>query len=293
VDSDEVITEDAWPDLIALGRANSTTALAVAGMPDDQVLQWWDDDGPRTTECMSVTKFVVAMALGLAVSTDDLQAPLRTWIDEWSADARGDITLTQVLTHLTGLVVSPPSAVYQATSVRAFTLASELVNNGRWAYNNRAFHLAGIVAERASGRPLDELAADGLFAPLGIDDFWWQRDPEGFPLCMAGLHLRATDLARIGRLHLTAAQHGKYQVLPADWLAAMPSQQGEVGRGCFTQYRDGTRVGFGHDGDLGQWIAVQPALGIVAVRTRTTTDPVDTLGWPTFPGDINNMFAKH
>lgn len=292
MDSGDVTIEDSWQDLVALARANATTALAVTGMPDDQVLQWWDQDGPRIAECMSVTKFVVTMALGLAVSADDLQAPLRNWIDEWSGDARGDITLTQVLTHLTGLVVSPPSEIYQATSVRSFTLASELVTGRQWAYNNRAFQLAGIVAERASGRPLDELAADQLFAPLGIEAFWWQHDPEGFPLCMAGLHLRATDLARIGRLHLTDGRHGTHQVLPAEWLAAMPSPQGEIGRGCFAQYRDGTRIGFGHDGHLGQWITVQPSLGIVAVRMRTTTNPDQTLGWPTFPGDINNMVAK-
>lgn len=49
--------------------------------------QWYDGTGPQAIECMSVTKFVVAMALGLTVSVDDLRVPLRTWIGEWAEDA--------------------------------------------------------------------------------------------------------------------------------------------------------------------------------------------------------------
>ncbi|GAB3411098.1 serine hydrolase domain-containing protein [Flindersiella endophytica] len=280
-----------WNPLVAQARTNQTAALAVA-TGGGAVLEWYDDNGMRAIECMSVTKFVVAMALGLALSADDLRAPLRRWIDEWAHDVRGDLTLTQVLTHRTGLAVGSPATVYQAASVRSLVLASEPATEpGRFAYNNVAFHLAGIVAERAGGRTVDELAGDGLFAPLDVRDWSWQRDPEGFPLCMSGLCLRAADLARLGSLHLNHGRCGSRLLLPPWWLAAQPPGRGELGLGCFAQFtRPGdprSRIGFGHDGYLGQWISVQPAAGVVAVRMRTVDVPDPAYGWATFPTDVD------
>jgi CubicO group peptidase (beta-lactamase class C family) len=164
---------------------------------------------------------------------------------------------------------------------------------GGFAYNNVAFHLAGLVAERASGLPLHELAADRLFAPLGVQEWDWQLDPHGFPLCMAGLWLRATDLARVASLHLTRGRASGRQLVAPEWLAALqPSARGQVGLGCFAQFsaaEAGRRIGFGHDGDLGQWVTVQPAVGVVGVRARTATEEGDDSLWRDFPTDVHAM----
>jgi hypothetical protein len=75
-----------WSALVDQARASQSAALVVASAADgDALSEWYDDAGPRAIECMSVTKFVVAMVLGLAVSVDDLRAPLRKWIGEWPA----------------------------------------------------------------------------------------------------------------------------------------------------------------------------------------------------------------
>lgn len=106
-----------------------------------------------------------------------------------------------------GLEVKPALQVYQAESVRSLLLDSQLTGApGRFVYNNVAFHLGGLVAERASRLPLHELAGRGLFEPLGVQEWDWQVDPQGFPLCMAGLWMYAPDLARVASLHLTTGQ---------------------------------------------------------------------------------------
>jgi CubicO group peptidase (beta-lactamase class C family) len=58
---------------------------------------------------------------------------------------------------------------------------------------------------RALGRPLDEYAAEVLFAPLGIDEWSWPRDPEGYAWGFGHLQLRTRDLAKIGEAWRTGA----------------------------------------------------------------------------------------
>ena len=116
---------DAWSVLVEKARSTQSSAMVVL-RPGGEVREWWDDAGPRAAECMSVTKFVVAMALGLAVGVDELGAPLRTWIDEWAGDERGDVSLARVLSHTSGLEVRPAVSVYQAASVGSLVLESQL-----------------------------------------------------------------------------------------------------------------------------------------------------------------------
>ena len=110
---------------------------------------------------------------------------------------------------------------------------------------------------------------------------------------MAGLWLRASDLARVASLHLTAGRSSGRQQLAPEWLAALPpSPRGSVGLGCFAQFsatEAGRRIGFAHDGDLGQWVTVQPVAGVVGVRARTAMEEGDRFLWRDFPSDVGGL----
>lgn len=76
-----------------------------------------------------------------------------------------------------------------------------------------------MIAEaltRRTGRPLDALAREHLFDPLGIEAEWIAYD-DGVAVAASGLRLR--DTIRIGQMVLQGGLWGDAQVVPADWIA--------------------------------------------------------------------------
>ena len=291
-----------WGDLVA--QAEQVGSSAVAARWEDGAEQSWPPEG-GVVECMSMTKFVVGAVLGLVVDVSELGKPLATWIDEWAADERGQITLAHVVTHRTGLEVLPSSAVYAADSITSLVLGLQpTVAPGPFSYTNAAIHLAALVIERRANRQMQDVAAERLFSRLGITEWHWQSDSQGFPFCMAGLHLSAASLARIGSLYLTSGRFGGEQVLPEEWVTRTPpSPPGEVGICCFADYAwidrsadqvaVGPRTGYGHTGDYGQHLSIQPDRGLVAVRQRTDYDHEETRMWPAFAGAVAEHLPRN
>ena len=99
---------------------------------------------------------------------------------------------------------------------------------------------------------------------------------------MAGLSLRADELARIGRM---LADHGRFEghrVLSEGFVRELVSPSANAGYGLqwWTILADvGTPIGFRGDGYLGQAVVVLPEAGLVAVRQlawREDGEPSDS-----------------
>lgn len=188
-------------------RASHTDALLVLhdGAP---VIEW--SVGPdEPIELMSATKSVVGLAVGRLLTMgllDSLDQPVHTVYPEWRQGRKRAITVRHLLTHTSGLQDLPSTdpEVYPSPDVVQLALAAELDDTpGRtYRYSNKAVNLLAGLVHRLSGRPLDRFVADELFRPLGIERFVWMHDPAGTPYAMAGLALRARDLARLGTLVL-------------------------------------------------------------------------------------------
>lgn len=282
-----------WNDLVALASERGSSALAVAG-PAVEPRSWSGDGGLRPIESMSVTKFVVGAVVGAVLGVDSLETPIGKFVSEWEGDARGRITLRAVVTHTSGLESLTTEPIYAAQSVNELVLASQQTEPpGTFRYNNLAVHLVGLVLERATGRHLNDIAAQQLFEPLGFGDWHWQSDEQGSALCMAGLQVLAPDLAQLGTLYLTGGRHNGGQLVPEAWIEATPPiPPANVGLLCFAQFGP-ARVGFGHDGDLGQYLSIQPELGLVGVRQRVWTEQDDPHAlWEQFPGDVHHVYGS-
>lgn len=91
----------------------------------------------------------------------------------------------------------------------------------RYAYNSLTAYLAGLCVEGAMRQPLDALAGESLFAPLGIDRWQWQRDAGGHAKGQGNLSLRARDFARIGQMALDRGRWQGREILRADTLDAI------------------------------------------------------------------------
>ncbi|KRC35053.1 MULTISPECIES: serine hydrolase [unclassified Lysobacter] len=147
-----------------------------------------------------------------------------------------------------------------------------------FAYCTAGSFVAGAVVERAAGKPLAEFAAETLERPLGIARSQWNRSPEGIGMGGGGTRYRTRDLAKFGQL---VVDHGRWQgrqVISADYIAAMTSEQAkadddaEYGYQWWRLHFDvGGRdvAAWAMSGNGGNYVMVVPERQLVAVITST------------------------
>jgi CubicO group peptidase (beta-lactamase class C family) len=155
-----------------------------------------------------------------------------------------------------------------------FTLAQPMdADPGtKWVYNSGGSHLMSAILRKATGLTADRYAEAYLFAPLGIRDYHWKRDPTGLPDTEGGLYLEAEQLAKIGWLYLNDGLWDGTRILPEGWVAASTARRVEgvnqagfaYGYQWWRVDRNGEEVwaglGFG-----GQFLLVLPRLRMVGV----------------------------
>lgn len=206
-----------------LSEARLTHSSALVLLRGGEVLldEVLDGLGDRPIETMSVTKAVLSLLVGRAVTLGHLPgADVRVCelYPEWRQGRKQDVTLRHLMTHTSGLqnLRSTTPEIYPAPDAVQLALCAELEHapGTRLAYNNKAVNLICGVLERATGQKADGFARAHLFGPLGIEDWHWTRDRAGNPYGMSGLHLHARDLARLGQLAL----RGGEGLVSAEWI---------------------------------------------------------------------------
>lgn len=135
----------------------------------------------------SCTKSMTATLIALLVARGDLswETPLGEalpeLVDEIDLDY-GDVTLVELLGHRAGLAAnpdlsyfvglrtSPATLVEQRADYTARVLGTPPVHapRGNFLYSNSGYVVAGHLAERATGKPWEELMRTLLFEPLGM-----------------------------------------------------------------------------------------------------------------------------
>lgn len=141
----------------------------------------------------STTKAMVAA--GVLMLVDDgvlsLDAPVIRWIPELHlADPAltQQLTLRDLLAHRTGLPSTDVWTFYQGMPLdeqlrRLRQIQPEAPPRTRLIYQNTMYELAGLVIERASGRPWEAFLAERLWGPVGMDETFAYRGriPPGRP----------------------------------------------------------------------------------------------------------------
>lgn len=165
--------------------------------------------GQDAVHLMSATKSVMALAIGLLLDDGTLASidePVSRIYPEWKQGQKQDITVRMLLDHTSGLqnVANAGQELEGAPDLVKLALAAELSHapGTTFSYNNKATNLLPGIVQRLAGQPLDAYLHARLFKPLGIAHYTWMKDEADTPLGMAGLSLRASDLAAIGQLLL-------------------------------------------------------------------------------------------
>jgi CubicO group peptidase (beta-lactamase class C family) len=238
----------------------------------------------------SVTKSVAATVIGVALGRGQISGLNRPFLDFFKdrdlskVDARlRRATLDDLLTMRSGIEwheqdrpLDDTNTTVQLEKSRdwiGFTLNQPMdADPGtKWVYNSGGSHLMSGIIRAATGRHMDEYAAEFLFSPLGIRDVHWKKSPTGHPDAEGGLYLSATDLAKLGYLYLHDGMWDGRRILPIGWVGRATARHAKAVNGrwdyglqWWITERGGTDIWAGR-GFGGQLLIVIPSRDVVAV----------------------------
>jgi CubicO group peptidase (beta-lactamase class C family) len=200
----------------------------------------------------SMTKSVVSLLVGIAMDRGlikELDAPLVSYLsdDKGLRESEKDrITLRHLLTMSAGLGFGREPGV-------------------SFAYNNRETELIGAILKKVTGKGVDVLAQENIFAPLGIEDVAWYKNPaSGLPTSASGLSLRPRDWAKIGQLVLNRGVWEGRQIVPASWVDQSTVEHIKTDKPALTY---GYQWWVGHSPDKDGAVQWAAALGFNSQKT--------------------------
>jgi beta-N-acetylhexosaminidase len=131
------------------------------------------------TKVVVTTTLVEKLAEGDFPSPLNLDAPIEHYLPEWTSSGgqlewRHQVTVRHLLTHTSGL---PPFKDYWRTSKskqdtldKIFSEPLESAPGTKMVYSDLGIILMAEIVERLTGRPLDDLANEHIFRPVGMKD---------------------------------------------------------------------------------------------------------------------------
>jgi CubicO group peptidase (beta-lactamase class C family) len=159
-----------------------------------------------------------------------------------------------------------------------------------WNYSTLDTQLVAAVLREATGVPLHTFAEEQLFRPLGVGPTEWLADATGGTIGGQDLRMTPRDMAKLGLLYLHDGVWEGRQLVPAAWVRASTSPQGE-GRYVPTgevepirfygyqwwlwdaSWYNGLSEGIHAMGYAGQSVLILPRLNMVIVTTATLAVP--------------------
>lgn len=182
----------------------------------------------------SITKSILGLLTGIAIAEGHiagLDVPIGRYLPEWQGDARGRITLRQVLHMATGLEyvtlrLEPENLAMrlaEGSDVDGTALAWRQTQepDKEFTINQVDSQILGLILQRATGRPLDEYLSEQLWQPLGLSPATLNIDARGRVRAFCCMRMVAGDLVKIGQMLLQDGKWEGRQVVPASWIRAM------------------------------------------------------------------------
>ncbi|MFF8790859.1 serine hydrolase domain-containing protein [Streptomyces sp. NPDC015125] len=299
---DEGVRDKVYPGAVwAVGDSGGIRASGATGVldPDEPEARMQPD---TVFDAASLTKILAVWSSIGALWEDsvlDLDQPLGGFWPEVDGRPLGQVTARQLLTHTAGVPLRAQLKNLYGTdpqAIRRGVLHEELHRPPGEAveYTDRAALILGYLAEHLSGQPLDQVAADRIWQPLGMSSTCFgplpapiaarcaptERDPEsdthlkgtahdfsarllGGVCGIAGAFTVLDDLTRFLRYMLDASTGPAEAGFGPGWTArSLTVQTGglEPARGLFwhpapgTSDAQGVWVHYGFTG-TGMWIS--------------------------------------
>ncbi|KPK87593.1 MAG: hypothetical protein AMS27_02070 [Bacteroides sp. SM23_62_1] len=187
----------------------------------------------------SITKSVSSSLIGIAINKGFLQGvedSVLSFFPQYNItdSIKQKLLLKHILTLTTGFdwdektypYTDPRNSEYQMFQTddwMEFVLQRPLSHNPGeiYNYNTGSVHLLSSVLKESTGLLANEFAEQCLFQLLGITDYFWNTDNQGFPCTGAthgGLMMKARDVAKYGFLYLNKGKWKNTQVIAEYWI---------------------------------------------------------------------------
>lgn len=99
-------------------------------------------------------------------------------------------------------------------------MAKDRTSGEAWNYFTAGVVLLGDILHQSVPGGLEMYAHEKLFAPLGIDRYYWMKTPQGVANTAGGIRMTALDFARFGQLYQNKGRWNGLQIIPEDWVKA-------------------------------------------------------------------------
>jgi len=200
---------------------------------------WWHPTYRRGDlhTLQSVTKTITSAIIGVAVTRGDfpsLDTPVLSFFDASKVanvdDRKRRMTVRHLLTMTAGfdwneqLSYADPrntgTQLEESDDWVKFTIDRPMSDEpgARFNYNSGASELLAYIFRKATKVDVEEYGARYLFAPLGIERWYWKRIPMGLADTEGGLYLEARDLAKIWYLFLKNGAWDGRQIVSPEWV---------------------------------------------------------------------------
>ncbi len=322
------IPQPVLDEVLAYADVQDSMSLIILRDGQIELEKYWPGyDRESLFNPQSMSKTVLAMAVGLAVADGDIASvddPIGKYLEEWRDDPRGEITVRNLLNMSGGLAqisedyrpVPWSKAVWQHFNIdfnRAiFRLPLVDEPGTKFDYNNNENNLLGVVLERAVGESYQSYMGRRIWAAADLAPAFMYLDrPDGNVMKSCCILSRPIDWAKLGLLMLNDGRLGDKQILPPGWAAEMVQAANttdvygyqiwlkpDQGMNPYGDAPDSTRVWWASEpfasDDLFQFLGhgfqhvwVVPSLDLVVVRANRV--------WPKEPWDqtrIPNLLIR-
>jgi CubicO group peptidase (beta-lactamase class C family) len=213
-------------------------------------------DGSTYHEVASVTKSVMTTLIGIAADQGklDLDQPILSFFPERTIankdSMKEQITVRHLVSNSSGFRFNEKDDEVNLDAMRGSddwmqaALDPPVIHKPgtHFAYYSPGMHLLSAILQKATGMTALEFADTYLFKPLGIKEFYWPSDPQGYTRGWGDLCLYPEDMAKIGFLFLHQGKWEGKQIISSQWVNEATRKQLPTGQ---------EREGYGY----GWWIS--------------------------------------
>jgi len=212
----------------AASYAGEHGSLALIVSRHDHIVfeRYWRGTGFDTpADAQSFTRLLAALAAGAAISQRLIawpDQPVGAFIGEWSHDARGEITVRNLMQMASGLARTPGHD--SSRDLTAALLHTPLAGTPGITRVDQPSdpQLLALVIERATGQRYASFLSQALWRRIGAADAWLRLDRRGgtgHADCCLLAH--QGDWIRIGQLLVHDGNYRGDEVMRPGWIALM------------------------------------------------------------------------